>query len=532
MRKQEFEIKLLEMISECSLRQGERQAARFTEIMKEARKHGLEDITKAEMVSFCEKEGLPPMWELPSKFEGIKPLPPFPIECLPELLRDYLKAVCEYVQVKPEMAVLPLLSVLSLCVQGKAVIQYPANNHTEPLNLYTLTVAPPGERKTAVLNEFIRPVYEYQKRYNKAHRAEIEAQRAKKELLQQRRAKAISQGSENETVLAAKELSKLEDKSEMCLTVKDVTPEGLAQVLAAHNERMGVVDCEGTVFDVLSGIYSKGVSNIGLILEAYDGSPYSVSRAGKESVSLNAPLLTMCLMTQPEHYLQAIRNKQFFGRGFVHRFMFAFPESMAGYQDFSSMNIPESLSRRYDELIERLLVIPYADIFPILQCDTGASYIFRDYHDHIQLSMRTGGELESIKEWSSKQFARAMRIAGILHLCQHKEKGSSVKVSAETARAAVAIAKWSEAQALRALSGEGGESPTVRAAKLILDKLRKLGKPEVTRSELTSSLRALQGSEFDEPLELLESMRCVEIETIPGTKGRARQLIRINPYYL
>ena len=112
------------------------------------------------------------------------------------------------------------------------------------------------------------------------------------------------------------------------------------------------------------------------------------------------------------------------------------------------------------------------------------------------------------------------------------EKSAAVPVSADTAKTAIAIARWSEAQALRALSGECGESPTERAAKQILEKLRKIGEAEVTRSELTRSLRALQGSEFDEPLELLEAMRCVEIEMKPSAKGRGRQIIRVNPYLL
>ena len=527
MTSEKFELELYDMLSECSTRQGKRQSESYTKIMNEARAHGLEDTARRLTKEFCENEGLPLMWELPADFEGSQPLPPFPLDCLPELLRDYLKAVCDFIQVRVEMGILPLLSVLSLCVQGRALIKYPANSHTEPLNLYTLTVAPPGERKAAVLSEFMRPVYEYQSHYNAAHRAEIAAQRATKDLLVQKRAKAISSGSQSEAVQAARELAEFEDLNEMCLAVKDVTAEGLAQALSAHNERMGVVDCEGTAFDVLSGIYSKGTANISLILESYDGSPYSVSRAGRESISLCSPLLTMCLMTQPEHYLQTVRNKQFSGRGFIHRFLFAFPGSMAGYQSFVSQNISESLKRRYAELIERLLVIPYSDA--VIECDAGAIYIFREYHEHIQENMLSGGALESVKEWAAKQFARALRIAGILHLCKHKEKFVSEKVCADTAKTAVAIAQWSELQALRALSGEGGENSTVRDAKTILSKLKRLGKAEISRSELTSCLRCLHASEFDAPLELLESMHHVEIENVSSTRGRTRQIIRINP---
>ena len=36
--------------------------------------------------------------------------------------------------------------------------------------------------------------------------------------------------------------------------------------------KIGIIDDEGSIFDVLSGIYSSGQANINIFLKAYDGS--------------------------------------------------------------------------------------------------------------------------------------------------------------------------------------------------------------------------------------------------------------------
>ncbi len=35
--------------------------------------------------------------------------------------------------------------------------------------------------------------------------------------------------------------------------------------------KIGIIDDEGSVFDVLNGIYSSGQANINIFLKAYDG---------------------------------------------------------------------------------------------------------------------------------------------------------------------------------------------------------------------------------------------------------------------
>ena len=75
--------------------------------------------------------------------------PPFPVDCLPPVLRDYVNFVSQTVQVYPDMPASLVLSVLSVCLQGKAKVRF-SPFWAENINLYVMIAAPPGERKSSV----------------------------------------------------------------------------------------------------------------------------------------------------------------------------------------------------------------------------------------------------------------------------------------------------------------------------------------------------------------------------------------------
>lgn len=502
----------------------------YTDLMKDARERNLETEVYELMRSKAIEFQSPELWELPQGFEKQVPMQKFNPDNLPDLLRDYLKAVADFVQVEPEMAVLPLLSVLSLCVQGKAVIKHIGNSHTEPLNLYTITVASPGERKSGSLKEFMRPVEEFQKNYNRVHAMDFMEYKAKKSFLEAQKRK-VSEGKNadiNKAVDLARQLEELEQqtehKSEMLLNVSDVTPEALAWAMGGQLERMGIIDSEGIVFDVLGGIYSNGLPNINIFLQAYDGSPYTVIRCTKGIIELENPLLAIGLMTQYDHFREAMNNKQFFGRGFIHRFLFAFPESRAGNVQTNSPDIPVKLQSDFKELVNRLLCLPDVSV-PVIQCSKEATRLFEDYHSLLQDKMKDGGIFEDMKEWASKQFARALRIAGILHLCEYKP---TEQVTGDTAMKAINIALWAENQALRAFGGTAFEDDTTKNAKSVLKKLQEKKQDIYTRSDIARDNRTIKSNGLDEALELLDDMNYIKIIE-EHTKTNKKIIIKVNP---
>lgn len=466
-------------------------------------------------------------WGEPEPFSEPGKPEKFSLNSLPEGLRDYFTAVCEYVQIPYEMAVLPLLSVLALCVQNKAVVRHPANNHVQPLNLYTLTVAPPGSRKSGCMREFLRPVEEYQKEYNEKHAADIEKYKTELSFLEKQREEAIRRNNDlNAAKAIATKISALKPVNKMILNVNDTTPEALTAELSRQGESIGVIDDEGGIFDVLSGIYSNGQVNIDIFLKGYDGTPYKVLRCNKDNVILNRPLITVGLMTQPLHFQEAMENRKFSGRGFIHRFLFAFPESRTGELKMCSPDIPEELTESYRKLIFALLDMPKPDLLPVLQFDREAGNILTDYFYHLQHESRAENIFENYEEWVAKQFDKAMRIAGILHLCFNKP---AEKISGGITACAVKIAKWAENHAVNALSGGASEPEEIKNARYIVQKLKKNDIRELTKHDFLLLCRPLKSKECEKPLELLSDMGYIRRERIERSSGNAKEIIRKNP---
>ena len=219
----------------CS--QGEQERTEnFSLVMDKAREFGTTD----EVFNLYQQSAVlyevPELWEKPKPFGKKVKLADFPLSCLPLAARNFLKETSDNIQVSYDMAVLPLLSVLSLCVQGKAIIKNPGGGNTETLNLYTLTIAEPGERKSGVFKAFTAPVYRFQKEENERREPLIREYQLKKSMLT-KQLESVSKGK-NTNVERAKELSReleeLQPVYPLTLNVTDTTPEALAAELVKN----------------------------------------------------------------------------------------------------------------------------------------------------------------------------------------------------------------------------------------------------------------------------------------------------------
>lgn len=108
------------------------------------------------------------------------------MEMLPALAGEMVSAVAESTQTTLDMAGTCALAVLATAVQGKAHIQMKPG-WVEPLNLFCLVVAEPGERKSAVLTQMKQPLEDYEQKANAALRLSIERSRSEQRTLEARR---------------------------------------------------------------------------------------------------------------------------------------------------------------------------------------------------------------------------------------------------------------------------------------------------------------------------------------------------------
>ena len=515
----------------CSQDEQER-TENFGLVMDKAREFGVPNEVFDAYQQSADLYNVPELWEKPKPFGKKVKLADFPLSCLPLAARNFLKETSDNIQVSYDMAVLPLLSVLSLCVQGKAIIKNPGGGNTETLNLYTLTIAEPGERKSGVFKAFTAPVYRFQKEENERREPLIREYQLKKSMLT-KQLESVSKGK-NTNVERAKELSReleeLQPVYPLTLNVTDTTPEALAAELVKNGERIGILNDEGGIFDILSGLYSSGTANIDLFLKAYDGSPYNVIRRTQQAVALDNPLITFGLMAQTEPFEKAMSNPQFSGRGLVHRFLYAFPESKTGKRTFVSTQVSDKAKHDYNNLIYKLLSIKPSAEIPVILCDKEAFNIFKNYHDSIEDNLKDGGTFEYMREWANKQLGRALKIAGIFHLCDHEPQEP---LSGQTALNAVRAAMWAENQALKAFNEIGGNDEE-KSAKYVLNRIKKSGSLELSKREILRLCQKYKSvDELEEPLNILEDFGYIRfIVSEQRSKGRPSEKYKINPLIL
>ena len=245
-------------------------------------------------------------------------VPAFPVDALPEDIREYVLAVAESTQTPVDVAACASLSVLSIGMQGKYVVR-PKPDWTEPVNTFIAVFMPPSERKSAVCSAMGKPMNEYEKEWNREHAAEIDFSKSQKSILE-RRLKALEDQ-------AAKGKAEMED------------------VRRAS---------EGGIFDLLKGMYTRYV-NIDVFLKGYSGDPIRVDRIGRESQVIYDPVLTVMLMAQPSVLAGVMENGNFRGRGLTARFLYCVPESHVGTRKYRSEPVPEETYRRYERCIRDIL---------------------------------------------------------------------------------------------------------------------------------------------------------------------------------
>ncbi len=68
--------------------------------------------------------------------------------------------------------------------------------------------------------------------------------------------------------------------------------------MAAHGQRIAMLEAEGGFIDTLAGRYSSGVPNLDAVLKAWSGEAVRIDRRHAEPILLDDPTLTLILSVQ------------------------------------------------------------------------------------------------------------------------------------------------------------------------------------------------------------------------------------------
>lgn len=472
----------------------------------------------------------------------------FPTEAFPAGIEKYLKSVVAYSQVDTAMTFSAALATFALCMQGKYMVSYPSGNGwKEHLCLYLVIVAEPGETKSGTFGAVNRPIRAWQdeKRadYEKSRNLYLQEKQAKEEK-QKNLKKAIAnlktppekqQQYHEELKAITDELTELQAPISPNFIVADTTMEALADLMMETGGSAGVFGSEGDFFKIITGLYNHGVcSNLQLILNAYDGDSYMMRRVTRDTY-LQRPLLSFCLMLQPNLYQETFANAELRGRGLLARFLTCTPKSMAGKRDKRSTATLDAVNYvAYEKAMAHFLNLQQDSEKepPVLTWEQDAKERMLDYMQTIENSMGKGQPMEDCKDYANKASAVAMRIAGILHLLQTYSLEQIPPISKETTEKAIKVHRFFFAEKLKEI--REFETREAKLEEKLLERIKKetilKKKAFVSVREIHQSLRSTRElkrkEDFELYLQALAEKNYIQVEEVEKKKS----LIYISPY--
>lgn len=438
--------------------------------------------------ALAELDGLE--WKKPLPLDVEVDLPPFPLHCLPSVLRNYVEAVAEATQTPVDMAASGCLAVVAACIQGKYKIM-PKPDWLEPLNLYMVLVAQPAERKSSIIALLTKYIQEYEQKTNEELRPEIDKSRLEKDLLErecENLKTGVAKGKADRTELMQKqeELSEFEEIRPIRYMADDATPEALTSLLADNNGTMAVISAEGGVFGQMAGKCNNTGINIDCYLKAHCGDTIRVDRKGRKSEYIKNPALTMLIAIQPQILDGLMDNETLRGRGLTGRFLYVMPKSLMGQRKYYTDAIPEECKEAYKELCQSLLEITQNDC-GIIELSEEADKLNAEFASYMEQLLI--GDLESIQSFAGKFHGAVLRIAGLLHITKKYVFGETELLSSETMQEAICIGNYFLEHAKAAFQLMGADEST-SDAKYVLKQIEKRAtEPELTKNEIYRSCR-------------------------------------------
>lgn len=468
-------------------------------------------------------------------FKPLKPsadsLPPFPIDCLPSRLRNYVEAVAIHTQTPMDMAAGAALGVLAACLQGKVKVEGNIG-HYEQTSLYIFLIAPPGSRKSAVIHAMTAAIEDYEQKYNEGNKTAMRRNKQERESLQRDINRLTRQLEVKYDTLTELELQHTQDKlvelpeiKPLQIFTNDCTSESMIRLLKDNHGRMALISAEGGAFDNIVGRYTKK-PNLDVWLKGICGDTIRVDRINREPDYIRNPALSMIISAQPGVLSELMQSSLLDGRGFLARLFYINIPSAAMPKSFRSAPIPATIREDYDHLIFHLLNLSENEPITLHLAPEAINQMDELCHS-VEAYLRN--EHRDMREWGSKYIGLVLRTAGLLHIAAD----GAGDIQTEMVENAIRIGSYAFHHALYAYSILGADE-TVEKALHVVTKLRKLSVTSISRSDLYQKCRGRffrDAKEMEPALNLLEQHGYIWLD-VPAYSGVGRPsvgTIYVNP---
>lgn len=362
----------------------------------------------------------------------------YPIEHLPKPLQELTNEIVNKVQCPIPLVTNAILATLSLAIQGLVNVARD-KELVSPVSLYLMAIAESGERKTGsnrLTTEHIIALdnqrYVDDNEARKDYRTALDIWTAEKEGLLQQLKNASKNTQPTQTIKdEIKQLDKEKPQPPRGKTMiyEDATPEGLIKALFTGCPSAGIFSDEAGLVFGSHGMNSESIKrNLATINKLWEGGDVRITRADIENSKLiTGRRLTLCLVTQESTVRDFYENSRGLARGtgFGARFLMSWPKSKVGYRPYEE---PTELLHK-KQFIERTLELSRTPLTineetgalqPItLSLTVKAKQAWIRFYNDTEQELRAGGELESIKDVTSKAAENVARLAALFHVYEH-----------------------------------------------------------------------------------------------------------------
>ena len=439
-------------------------------------------------------------WAPPMPLHYFDP-PPFPTHVLPHWWRVFVEAEAGATQTPPDLAAMLSLSAVAACSARRIEVEV-KQGWREPLNIYTVTVLPSGNRKSAVFRDVVAPLEAEEERAALAAQNEVAIAKEEKDYLHRKLKKArkdIESGTATleDTQRIAAEIARFQVPRNPRLLADDITAEKLEILLAEQNGRMAVLSPEADIFEIMAGRYSaSGITNLGVFLKGHAGDSIRVDRVGRGTVTVHHPALTVGLAVQPDVIYGLAEKREFRGRGLTPRFLYSLPVSNVGRRDVDPPPLPKAIRSTFEANLTKLLELRSAenedaDYRPhVLHLDDEARRALLLFAAQIEVELSPTGELGDIVEWGSKLVGAVARVAGNLHIAENAAEDEPWKnpVTSDVIERAIEVGEYLIRHAHAAFALMGSD-PAIANAEHILKWIEGKSKTEFTVRELFEGVK-------------------------------------------
>jgi replicative DNA helicase len=497
-------------------------------------------------------------WEEPVPLAGRPPVPPFPIEKLPGWLRSWA------VETAAEKgANVDLAGTLALGVVAGALARHvqvsPRPGWWEPINLYLAVALEPGQRKTPVFKAAFRPVRTLERKRIGEWEEQNRLVSISGAILDKRRKELIDEAAGDEELdpeqlrermdEMLEGLGEIETTARPRLLTEDVTPEGLAQLLAEHGRIIAASDEGAAIFENFSGRYTRGSPSWDVYNKAHSAADLVVDRKSSGPVIVWDPALTLVIATQPKTLSDLTGKPGAIGRGVLARPLYALPGP--AYLSGRTPPVAEAALAEFDTRVRNLFEdVPLLAVDeeerpqPVtLRLDPAAEIMFERFEEELALERRALGTSDEAEDqaaylgWISKLAGQTARLAACLHAAEQWSSGSTSNTTIESGSvtAAIELARYFREHAL-VVFGLMGELPEQRRAQTILGWLRERSSEELelltVRDVHRSRGKGTTAAQVKTAIGLLEQHGYVRVERarVGGAKrGPMPERLHVHP---